>query len=142
MALRQLRVLPRVAPSLPRYYSSNLPVKAALAGIMGKPAPTSSVDKVHHPIGPEYKSQGTAIGRTIRNIWKAGWKRAFWQIKEMNDTKVGTLVGVDKYLPTYRGQLCPQSILKFLSCVWAVLIVVWETSTTKIWENCHYENDG
>ena len=65
-------------------------------GMMGKPVPTSSVDKIHPPLGKGYKSQGTSIGRTIRNIWKAGWKRAFWQIKEMNDTKVGVLIGTDQ----------------------------------------------
>src|SRR5436190_9923361 len=99
MALRQLRAIPRSKSLLPRFYSSNVPAKAAPVGMMAKPDLSSSVDKLHLPIGQGYKSQGTAIGRTIRNIWKAGWKRAFWQIKEMNDTKVGTLVGVDKYTP-------------------------------------------
>ena len=147
MALRQLRVIPRVAPSLPRYYSSNVPVKAAPVGTMGNPVPSSPVDKIHPPIGPEYKSQGTSIGRTIRNIWKAGWKRAFWQIKEMNDTKVGTLVGVDKY-PSPPRSYPPtphQTILSFLHCprrLWTMLIIVWEISIMKTWANCHYENDG
>jgi len=72
-------------------------VKAAPPGTMGDPEPTKSADIIHPPLGPGYRSQGTSIGRTIRNIWKAGWRRAFWQIKEMNDTKAGTLIGVDKY---------------------------------------------
>lgn len=96
MALRQLRVISYSRPIITRFYSSNVPAKAAPRGTMSNPLPSSSVDKTHPPIGSEYKSQGTAIGRTIRNIWKAGWKRAFWQIKEMNDTKVGTLIGVDR----------------------------------------------
>jgi len=79
--------------------TSSVPAKQTMSnvpGLAGKPVPSSSVDKVHPPINTGYKSQGTSIGRTIRNIWKAGWRRAFWQIKEMNDTKVGVLVGTDK----------------------------------------------
>src|ERR1700694_1184695 len=94
MALRQCRVINRSMPCLARYYaiSSNVPAKSAPPGTMGNPTPEPSVDKIHPPIGPAYRSQGTSLGRTIRNIWKAGFKRAYWQIKEMNDTKV-PLVG-------------------------------------------------
>ena len=90
MALRQSQTtISRSIPSLVRFYaSSNVPMKSAPPGTMGNPTPTSSVDKIHPPIGSQYKSQGTSVVRTIRNIWKAGFKRAFWQIKEMNDTKV------------------------------------------------------
>jgi hypothetical protein len=58
---------------------------------MAETNPESSVDKIHPAVGGQYKSQGTSIPRTVRNIWKAGFKRAFWQIKEMNDTKVSHL---------------------------------------------------
>jgi len=89
MALRQSRAVSKSIPSLVRYYaSSNVPAKFSPPGTMAEPTPESSVDKIHPPIGGQYKSQGTSIPRTIRNIWKAGFKRAFWQIKEMNDTKV------------------------------------------------------
>src|ERR1700738_2778548 len=104
MALRQLRFVNRSMPSLVRYYvSSNVPTKSAPPGTMGNPTPEPSIDKLNPPIGKAYRSQGSSIVRTIRNIYKAGWKRAFWQIKEMNDTKVfptrkwlikvGTLIG-------------------------------------------------
>src|SRR5271167_2217092 len=90
MALRQSRSISRSMPLLVRYYaSSNVPAKSAPPGTMGNPTPSSSVEITHPPIEHEYKSQGTSVARTIRNIWKAGFKRAFWQIKEMNDTKVG-----------------------------------------------------
>jgi hypothetical protein len=91
MALRHSRTtISRLVPILVRFYaSSNVPAKSAPPGTMGNPTPSSSIDKIHPPIGSQYKSQGTSVGRTIRNIWKAGFKRAFWQIKEMNDTKVG-----------------------------------------------------
>ena len=91
MALRQSRTtISRSMPLLVRFYaSSNVPAKSAPPGTMGNPPPSSSADKTHPPIGSQYKSQGTSVARTIRNIWKAGFKRAFWQIKEMNDTKVG-----------------------------------------------------
>jgi hypothetical protein len=99
MALRQLRVFTQSVPRV-RYYAaasnvpakpvatSNIPERTSPPGTMGDPAPSSSVNTIHPPIGPIYKSQGTSVARTIRNIWKAGWRRAFWQIKEMNDTKV------------------------------------------------------
>lgn len=118
MALRQLRAIPRSTLLLPRFYSSNVPAKAAPPGTMENPVPSSSVGRLHPPIGPAYKSQGTAIGRTIRNIWKAGWKRAFWQIKEMNDTKVGTLVGVDRCLPLLQVNSFPYPHYSVASIWW------------------------
>jgi hypothetical protein len=101
MAVRHSRAVSRSIPSFSRYYASvsSVPAKQNMSqvpGMGGKPVPTSSVDKVHPPVGKGYKSQGTSIGRTIRNIWKAGWRRAFWQIKEMNDTKAGVLIGTDR----------------------------------------------
>lgn len=87
-ALRQSSVVSRSSPLLVRLYSSSVPAKPPPPGTFGKPIPESSVDKIHLPLGKGYKSQGTSVSRTIRNIWKAGFKRAFWQIKEINDTKV------------------------------------------------------
>jgi hypothetical protein len=138
MALHQSRVISRSIPSLTRCYaSSNVPVKVSPPGLMHKPdTPESSVSKVHPPVGGEYKSQGTSVGRTIRNIWKAGLRRAFWQIKEMNDTKVivrCTLLIKGWYI-SWNRQVCIS--VKF------VLTVVWETSIMKIWANCLCVNVG
>lgn len=105
--------------------------------MMAKPVPSSSIDNLQLPIGKAYKSQGTAIGRTIRNIWKAGWRRAFWQIKEMNDTKVGTLVGVDKYTPEHPSF---QSYISFDSRMHC--IACWADSTDYSLGNKYYEDMG
>jgi len=87
--LRSSRAAIRSIPRLSRCYaSSNVPANPAPPGTMGDPKPESSVDKQHPPLGRGYRSQGTSVYRTIRNIWKAGFWRAFWQLKEMNDTKV------------------------------------------------------
>src|SRR5271163_2381845 len=86
--LRSSRAAIRSIPRLSRCYASNVPAKTAPPGTMGDPKPQSSVDKLHPPLGRGYRSQGTSVYRTIRNFWKAGFWRAFWQLKEMNDTKV------------------------------------------------------
>jgi hypothetical protein len=100
LAIRSIRpstALPRLVPSLTtRLYSTNLPAKPAPPGTLGDPAPESSVGRIIEPFKGGYHSQGTSVARTIRNVWKAGFKRAFWQIKELNDTKAGTLIGTDR----------------------------------------------
>ncbi|RLV94137.1 NADH dehydrogenase ubiquinone 1 alpha subcomplex subunit N7BM [Spathaspora sp. JA1] len=39
----------------------------------------------------------TSIFRTVKNIYRSGFKRAAWQIQHHNDTKSGWLVGVDDF---------------------------------------------
>ena len=97
--IRPLKPVPRSMPALTRLYTTNVPIKSAPPGTLSNPTPESPVDKIIQPFSGGYHSQGTSVARTIRNIWKAGLKRAFWQIKEMNDTKVGTLIGADRSLP-------------------------------------------
>ena len=98
MAFRQLS-RSSIGTVIRQYSSSSVPVKSPPPGILEKPAPETSAVRLHPPpASAEYKSQGTSVGRTIRNIWKAGIKRAIWQITEMNDTKVfqasiGLIVG-------------------------------------------------
>jgi hypothetical protein len=97
LAIRSIRpstALPRLLST--RLYSTNLPAKPAPPGTLGDPTPESSVGRIIEPFTGGYHSQGTSVARTIRNIWKAGFKRAFWQIKELNDTKAGTLIGTDR----------------------------------------------
>ena len=36
------------------------------------------------------------ITRTIRNAWKAGFRRAANDLYHLNDTKAGVLVGTDR----------------------------------------------
>src|SRR5271169_5894896 len=81
---RSLRTVVRYSSS-----TANVPIKVSPSGTLAKPAvPETSIGRLHPPLKGGYKSQGTSVVRTIRNIWKAGWRRAFWQIKEVNDTKV------------------------------------------------------
>ena len=127
MALRQSRAVSNAIPSLVRYYaSSDVPVKQPPPGTMAKPTPEPSVGKIHYPIGGQYKSQGTSVARTIRNIWKAGLKRAFWQIKEMNDTKATPIT------------------LIWANCRWVPWLgrTVWEISIMRIWVNYLSGRDG
>jgi hypothetical protein len=100
LAIRTIRpsiALPRLLPLLSTHlYSTNVPAKSSQPGTLGNPAPETPVGRIIEPFKGGYHSQGTSVARTIRNIWKAGLKRAFWQIKEMNDTKAGTLIGTDR----------------------------------------------
>jgi hypothetical protein len=95
MAMRQCRALrPSHLTFLRCYSSSNVPAKVGPIGTMSKPTPDheglAKRTFEAYPIG--YKSQGSSVPRTIRNIWKAGFRRAFWQILELNDTKVCSLM--------------------------------------------------
>jgi hypothetical protein len=123
-----------------RLYSSNVPANPpAPPGTLGNPTPESSVGKIIEPFtGGGYRSQGTSIPRTIRNIWKAGFKRAFWQIKEMNDTKVGTLIGLDRCVllpqPWSRGNLVGR--------VGVLTVLDWGIGIMRRWENCLFANGG
>jgi hypothetical protein len=91
MAMRQCRALRSSQLTFLRRYSSpNVPAKVGPIGTLSKPTPDHDAlakrTFEEYPVG--YKSQGSSIPRTIRNVWKAGFWRAFWQVKEMNDTKV------------------------------------------------------
>ncbi|KAF3925898.1 hypothetical protein ABW20_dc0104828 [Dactylellina cionopaga] len=39
----------------------------------------------------------STIPRTLRNIWRTGFRESFWQLATIGDTKAGTLVGTDKF---------------------------------------------
>ncbi|KAI0471533.1 NDUFA12-domain-containing protein [Xylariaceae sp. FL0804] len=39
----------------------------------------------------------STLPRTLRNLWKVGFKDAFHQIMYIGDTKAGTLIGTDRF---------------------------------------------
>lgn len=77
----------------------------------------------------------TSLGRTLKNIYHSGFKRAAWQIQTHNDTKRGWLVGTDDWGNKYYETNVPEEI--HLRTRW-VEYADWGVDISRVEPGWHY----
>lgn len=77
-----------------------------------------------------------SLARTIKNIYKSGFRRAAWQIQFLNDTKSGDLVGQDDFGNKYYETKDPAEI--HLRNRWVEYKDGWNLDMSHVEPGWHY----
>ncbi|VEU20420.1 DEKNAAC101390 [Brettanomyces naardenensis] len=78
----------------------------------------------------------SSLARTVRNFWRSGYKRAFRQIAQMNDTKSGELVGVDDFGNHFYETKNPEEI--HMRTRWVEYKDFWRPDASQLEPGWHY----
>ncbi|QPG76708.1 hypothetical protein FOA43_004102 [Brettanomyces nanus] len=78
----------------------------------------------------------SSITRLIRNVWRNGLKRSGRQIAQMNDTKSGTLVGIDDYGNKYYETKNPDEI--HMRTRWVEYKDFWRPDASHVQPGWHF----
>ncbi|CDK25431.1 unnamed protein product [Kuraishia capsulata CBS 1993] len=78
----------------------------------------------------------TSLARTLRNFWRSGVKRSLKQIAYLNDTKSGTLVGIDDFGNKFYETQNPEEI--HLRTRWVEYIDFWRFDMSQVEPGWHY----